>query len=130
MVSLRDQILADFAALRVPLSGEQLDEVLRTTEQQALSHLEFLQRLVGTQAQQRRQRAVERRIHDAYFREMKLLEDGHHRPRPDRATGHRRVRPPRRQLGLRGTKRRGQEPLGPSPGPSVLRARLPRPIHD
>jgi DNA replication protein DnaC len=75
MVSLRDQILADFAALRVPLSGEQLDEVLRTTEQQALSHLEFLQRLVGTQAQQRRQRAVERRIHDAYFREMKLLED-------------------------------------------------------
>jgi DNA replication protein DnaC len=75
MVSLRDQILADFAALRVPLSGEQLDEVLRTTEQQALSHLEFLQRLVGTQAQQRRQRAVERRIHDAYFREVKLLED-------------------------------------------------------
>jgi DNA replication protein DnaC len=75
MVSLRDQILADFAALRVPLSGEQLDEVLRTTEQQALSHLEFLQRLVGTQAQQRRQRAIERRIHDAYFREMKLLED-------------------------------------------------------
>jgi hypothetical protein len=71
MVSLRDQILADFAALRVPLSGEQLDEVLRTTEQQALSHLEFLQRLVGTQAQQRRQRAVERRIHDAYFREVR-----------------------------------------------------------
>ena len=43
--------------------------------EQALSHLEFLQRLVGTQAQQRRQRAVERRIHDAYFREVKLLED-------------------------------------------------------
>jgi len=73
--SLRDQILADFAALRVPLSGEQLDEVLRTAEQQGLSHLEFLQRLVGTQAQQRRERAIERRIREACFREVKLLED-------------------------------------------------------
>jgi DNA replication protein DnaC len=73
--SPRDQILADFAALRVPLSGEQLDEVLRTAEQQGLSHLEFLQRLVGTQAQQRRERAIERRIREACFREVKLLED-------------------------------------------------------
>jgi DNA replication protein DnaC len=47
------------------LSGEQLDEVLRAAEQQGWSHLEFLQRLVGTQAQQRRERAVERRIREA-----------------------------------------------------------------
>jgi DNA replication protein DnaC len=72
---LRDQILADFATLRVPLSGEQLDELLRMAEQQGISHLEFLQRLVGTQAQQRRERAIERRIRDACFREVKLLED-------------------------------------------------------
>jgi DNA replication protein DnaC len=73
--SPRDQILSDFAALRVPLSGEQLDEVLRTAEQRGLSHLEFLQRLVGTQAQQRRERAIERRIREAWFRDVKLLED-------------------------------------------------------
>ena len=59
----------------MPLSAEQLDEVLRTAEQHGLSHLEFLQRLVGTQAQQRRERAIERRIHDAWFRDLKLLED-------------------------------------------------------
>ena len=59
----------------MPLSGEQLDQVLRTAEQQGLSHLEFLQRLVGTQAQQRRERAVERRIREACFREVQLLED-------------------------------------------------------
>lgn len=73
--SLHNQILADFATLRVPLSGEQLDEVLRAAEQQGWSHLEFLQRLVGTQAQQRRERAVERRIREADFREVRLLED-------------------------------------------------------
>ena len=73
--SLHNQILADFATLRVPLSGEQLDDVLRTAEQQGLSHLEFLQRLVGTQAQQRRERGVERRIREACFREVQLLAD-------------------------------------------------------
>jgi DNA replication protein DnaC len=73
--NLRDRILADFAALRVPLSGEQLDEVLRTAEQEGISHLEFLQRLVGSQARQRRERAIERRIREACFREVKLLED-------------------------------------------------------
>jgi len=73
--SLRDQVLADFAALRVPLSAEQLDEVLRAAEQQGFSHLEFLQRLVGTQAQQRRERGIERRIRDACFRNVRLLED-------------------------------------------------------
>ena len=73
--SLREQILADFAALRVPLSAEQFDELLRTAEQQSLSHLEFLQRLVGTQAQQRRERAIERRIREACFRDVRLLED-------------------------------------------------------
>jgi len=73
--SPRDQVLADFAALRVPLSAEQLDEVLRAAEQQGFSHLEFLQRLVGTQAQQRRERGIERRIRDACFRNVRLLED-------------------------------------------------------
>lgn len=57
------------------MSAAQLDEVLRTTEQQSLSYLEFLQRLVRTQAQQRRERAIERRIREARFREVRLLED-------------------------------------------------------
>jgi DNA replication protein DnaC len=61
--------------LRVPLSAEQFDEVLRTAEQQGLSHLDFLQRLVATQAQQRRERAIERRLREAGFRDVRLLED-------------------------------------------------------
>jgi hypothetical protein len=63
--NLREQILHDFAALRVPLTGEAFDEVLQTAEQRSLSHLEFLHRLIGTQARQRRERSIENRIRDA-----------------------------------------------------------------
>jgi DNA replication protein DnaC len=73
--NLREQILHDFAALRVPLTGEQFDEVLQTAEQRSLSHLEFLHRLIGTQARQRRERSIENRIRDACFHEVRLLED-------------------------------------------------------
>lgn len=71
----REQILADFAALRIPLSAEDFDQTLRRAEQEGLSHLEFLRLLIGQQAQQRRERAIEHRIREARFRDVCLLEN-------------------------------------------------------
>jgi DNA replication protein DnaC len=67
--SLRDQILADFTTLRVPVTAEQLDAALTDAEQNGRSHLEFLHRLLTAQAGLRRQRRIERLIKDANFRE-------------------------------------------------------------
>ena len=72
---LREQILADFATLRVPVTAEQLDAVVLDAEQSGRSHLEFLHRLLADQAGLRRQRSIERRIKDAHFRELKPLSD-------------------------------------------------------
>jgi DNA replication protein DnaC len=73
--ALRDQLLEDFSTLRIPLAGEDLDQVLKRAEQEGVSHLQFLHWLIGQQAQQRRERAIERRIHEARFAEPRLLEE-------------------------------------------------------
>jgi DNA replication protein DnaC len=67
--SVREQILADFATLRVPVSAEQLDEVLKKAQDAGWSHLDFLHHLLADQAGLRRQRRLERLIKDAKFRE-------------------------------------------------------------
>ena len=67
--SPRDQILADFATLRVPVTADQLDEVLKQAQDAGWSHLEFLHRLLADQAGLRRQRRIERLIQEAHFRE-------------------------------------------------------------
>ena len=72
--SLRDQILADFATLRVPVTAEQLDEVLKQAQDAGWSHLEFLHRLLADQAGLRRQRRIERLIKEAHFREALPLD--------------------------------------------------------
>jgi DNA replication protein DnaC len=71
--SRREQVLADFATLRLPVTAEQLDAALRHAQDAGLSHLDFLHRLVADQAGLRRQRSIERRIHDAHFRDLKPL---------------------------------------------------------
>jgi hypothetical protein len=43
-------VLADFAVLRVPLDERRFDEHLSRAEQEGLTPLEFLARLVGQQA--------------------------------------------------------------------------------
>jgi DNA replication protein DnaC len=73
--SLRAAILEDFSALRLPILGADLDSALREAESQGLSHLEFLRRVIGEQARGRRERAIERRIREARFGEIKTLED-------------------------------------------------------
>jgi DNA replication protein DnaC len=71
----RDQVLADFATLRLPVSAEQLDAALQHAQDAGLSHLDFLHRLLSDQAGLRRQRSTERRIKDAHFRELKPLSE-------------------------------------------------------
>jgi DNA replication protein DnaC len=65
----RDQILADFSTLRLPVTPEQLDAALQHAQNANLSHLDFLHRLLADQAGLRRQRRIERLIKDAHFRE-------------------------------------------------------------
>ena len=48
--SRRDQILADFATLRIPVTADQLDAALKHAQDTGLSHLDFLHRLLADQA--------------------------------------------------------------------------------
>jgi DNA replication protein DnaC len=74
-VNLRERVLDDAQTLKVPLSGELLDTALAEAEQQGLSHLNFLELILGEPAARARQRAIERRIREARFREDKRLSD-------------------------------------------------------
>src|SRR5439155_8140740 len=71
--NLRQQVLADFGVLRVPLDEQSLDEHLSRSEQEGLAPLQLLARIVGEQANRRRERAIERRIHEARFAEVCTL---------------------------------------------------------
>ena len=70
---LRDRILADFAALKVPLAAEAFDAVLARAEREGLSHQQFLHLLIAEQANQRRERSIAHRIREAHFVERKPL---------------------------------------------------------
>jgi DNA replication protein DnaC len=72
---LRERILADFAALKVPLAAEQFDAILAGAEREGLSRQEFLHRLIGGQAAQRRERSIAYRIREAGFHERKPLSE-------------------------------------------------------
>jgi DNA replication protein DnaC len=72
---LREHLLADCAVLKVPLTAEQLDAVLARAERGGMSHLEFTHALIAEQAQQRRERAIARRIQEAHFRDNYTLAD-------------------------------------------------------
>jgi DNA replication protein DnaC len=67
--SRREQVLTDFATLRVPVTADQLDTALKQAQDAGWPHLEFLHRLLADQAALRRQRRIERLIKDARFRE-------------------------------------------------------------
>jgi DNA replication protein DnaC len=72
--TLRDRCLNHFQILGIPLAPEALDAVLLSAEKEALSHLQFLDLLLGQQAGARRERSTERRIGAAHFPERKTLE--------------------------------------------------------
>jgi DNA replication protein DnaC len=70
---VRERILADFATLKVPLTGAQFDAVLAAAQREGLSHQQFLHRLIAEQAAQRRERSIAHRIREARLRERKPL---------------------------------------------------------
>lgn len=72
--TLCDQCLSHFATLRIPLDPASMDEVLSRAEKEHLSHLQFLDLLLGAQANAHRERAVARRIREARFEQNKTLE--------------------------------------------------------
>ena len=51
---LRERILSDFTALKVPLRPESFDAAVARAEREGLSHLEFLHLLIAEQASARR----------------------------------------------------------------------------
>jgi DNA replication protein DnaC len=72
--SLHDDVTAALGALGIALPADALDAALSVAEKESLSHLQFLHRLLAGPAEARRQRALERRIRDAQFREVTTLE--------------------------------------------------------
>src|SRR6202034_1506427 len=70
----RERLLEHFQTLRIPVSSDELDAALAQAEKLRWSALELLARLIGPQADQRRERAIERRIREARFHEPKVLE--------------------------------------------------------
>jgi DNA replication protein DnaC len=72
--SLHDDVTAALKTLGVALPADALDRALAAAEQESLSHLAFLHRLLAGPAEARRQRALERRIREAHFRELTTLD--------------------------------------------------------
>lgn len=72
--SLYDDVTAAVRTLGLPLSAAVLDGALQAAERESLGHLEFLHRLLWEPAEARKQRALERRIRAAKFRELTTLE--------------------------------------------------------
>ena len=73
MPSRREDVLTDFATLRIPVTAEQLDAALQHAQDAGLSHVDFLHRLLADQAGLRRERSLQRRIKEACFRDLKPL---------------------------------------------------------
>ena len=71
---LRQRILDYFQTLRIPMAEDELDAVLAEAEKRRWNPLELLSHLLGPQADLRRQRAIDRRIREARFREPVTLE--------------------------------------------------------
>jgi DNA replication protein DnaC len=74
-LDLREAILADFAALKIPLRCEELDALLARAAREGLSHQQFLHLLLAEQANQRRERSIAHRIREARFAERKPLSE-------------------------------------------------------
>src|SRR5512132_131349 len=71
---LHENVTAALRTLGVAVTPEALDAALSAAEKESLSHLEFLHRLLAGPAEARLQRALERRVRDAKFRELTTLD--------------------------------------------------------
>jgi DNA replication protein DnaC len=71
---LHEDIAAALRTLGIVLAPGALDAALSAAEKESLSHLEFLHRLLAGPAEAKRERALERRMNQARFRELTTLE--------------------------------------------------------
>lgn len=71
---IHQKILQHLATLRIPLTSEQLDELVAHGEREQLAPLAFLERLLAAPAALRTERSVARRIAAAKFRDPGTLE--------------------------------------------------------
>src|SRR5690242_16610859 len=71
---LHGDVTEALRTLGVAVSAAALDAALSAAEKESLSHLEFLHRLLAGPAEARLQRALERRLRAAKFREQTTLE--------------------------------------------------------
>ena len=133
---LRQRVLEDFQTLRIPLAADELDTALARAEKERSSALELLAHVLGPQADLRRQRAIERRIREARFREpvASKASIGSSTRRPSTA-GRSKPWPPASSSAEGttwscGPKWRRKEPHRAIGGTSRLRAWLPRPLYD
>src|SRR4051812_15800148 len=69
-----DDVTAALRTLGIALAPGVLDAALSAAEKESLSHLEFLHRLLAGPAEARLERALERRLRAARFRERTTLE--------------------------------------------------------
>ena len=72
--SLHENVTAALRTLGVVLAPGALDAALSAAEKESLSHLEFLHRLLAGPTEAKLQRALQRRIGAARFRELTTLE--------------------------------------------------------
>ena len=72
--TVRRQILRHVETLKIPLTGEQIDEILSTGAKSKLSQLQILERLLAAPANLRRERGIERRLKNARFRDPATFE--------------------------------------------------------
>lgn len=72
--SLHEDVTAALHTLGLALPAGALDAVLKAAEQESLGYLEFLHRLLAGPAEAKQQRALERRIRAAQFREVMTLD--------------------------------------------------------
>lgn len=70
----RQVLLNHLQTLKISPVAQTLDTLLTQAERDGWSYLEFAQRLLGDLANQRRERAIARRIADAGFRDVCLLD--------------------------------------------------------
>src|SRR4051794_3148224 len=71
---LHDDVTKALRTLGIALAPGALDAALSAAEKESLSHLEFLHRVLAGPVEARLQRALERRIRAARFRELTTLE--------------------------------------------------------
>jgi DNA replication protein DnaC len=72
--TLREQILRHLETLKIPLTHEQIDEILSDGAKSKLSQLQILERLLAVPANLRRERGIERRLKNAHFRDPATFE--------------------------------------------------------